>query len=510
MLKNLSQSSNYKWWVFGTVAVGTFMSVVDHGSVLVALPDIEAHFGTDLPTVQWIIIGYALAISVLLLPMGRLGDMVGRKQVYVGGLVIFVLAAALAGSSPNLNLLIGAKVIQGVGSAMIQGNGMATIISAFSGEERGKALGSHLSVVGTGAIAGPAVGGLLISALGWRAVFFVNVPIGLITIAVSLLVLAGGIAARGPREEARPRFDWGGALLSGGALLVLLLVVGNGNRMGWSSPSILTGAFGGTLLLALFIWWELRSTAPMLDLRLFRRKLVAMGVAAGWIAFLGTSAARFMMPFYLQRVLEFSPRDVGLLMIPPALCMVIVGPVTGLLSDRFGWRLFTFSGLALSAVAWFILATQLIEDSQVALVVGMLMLQSIGTGLFNSPNNSSIMSAVERSSYGVVSSLTQLVRNSANVISIAVATAVIVFTMGSMGVEPSLDAVSPEVAGAFVSGLSRVFWLMGGLLVVGMVIVLLRGELRQPALGAWGELAHGRRSEIPERHAVSGGVNTYA
>ena len=198
MLKNLSQTSNYKWWVFATVAIGTFMTVVDHGSVIIALPEIESHFSTDLPTVQWIILGYALAISVLLLPMGRLGDLVGRKQVYIGGLVIFVLAAALAGTSHSLNLLIGAKVLQGVGSAMIQGNGMATIISVFSGEERGKALGFHLSVVGTGAIAGPALGGILVSALGWRSVFFVNVPIGLITIAVSLLVLAGGTANRSP------------------------------------------------------------------------------------------------------------------------------------------------------------------------------------------------------------------------------------------------------------------------------------------------------------------------
>ena len=239
MLKNLSQTTNYKWWVFATVGIGTFMTVVDQGSVLIALPEIESHFSTDLPTVQWIIIGYALAISVLLLPMGRQGDLVGRKQVYIGGLVIFVLDAALAGTSPSLNLLIGAKVIQDVGSAMIQGNGMATIISVFSGEERGKALGSHLSVVGTGAIGGPALGGILVSAMGWRAVFFVNVPIGFITIAVSLLVLAGGAANRSPRDSSsldRPRFDLGGALLSALALLALLLLVGNINRMGWDSP----------------------------------------------------------------------------------------------------------------------------------------------------------------------------------------------------------------------------------------------------------------------------------
>ena len=214
----------------------------------------------------------------------------------------------------------------------------------------------------------------------------------------------------------------------------------------------------------------------MLELRLFQRKLVGLGVAAGWLSFLGTSAAHFMMPFYLQRVLEYSPMEVGLMMIPPALCLVIVGPFAGRLSDSYGWRRLTTTGLILSAVASFIMATQLKPDSSTALVIVTLMLQSTGTGLFNSPNNSSVLSAVEPFRYGVVSALTQLVRNSANVTSIALATTVVVLTMGSLGVEPRLDAVSPEVADAFVAGLHRAFYLMGGLLVLGVVICLVRGE----------------------------------
>ena len=475
MLQAIAQRPNYKWWVFYTIAIGTFLSVVDHGSVLVALPDIEAHFDTDLPTVQWVVIGYALAISVLLLPMGRLGDMVGRKKVYIAGFTIFVAAAALAGASQwaNLPTLITAKVCQGVGSAMIQGNGMATIISTFPGHERGKALGTHLSVVGSGAIAGPALGGLLISVWGWQSVFFVNVPVGVISIAASAMVLQGG--ADRP-ESGVSKFDWVGALLSGAALLAFLMVVGNGEQIGWTSSMALAGAAASVILLAAFIWWELRVPSPMLDLRLFRMKLVAMGATAGFLSFLGTSSVRFMTPFYLQRVLEFSPREVGLLMIPPALAMMIVGPVSGRLSDKFGWRGLTMGGLAISAVASFALAVVLTETSPLVFIIPMLMLQSVGTGLFNSPNNSSLLSAVERASYGIVSALTQLIRNSANVASIALATAVIVATMGARGVEPSLDAVSPAVANAFVTGLNWTFLLMGGLLVIGVVICYLRGE----------------------------------
>ena len=465
-----------KWQVFGTIAIGSFLSVVDHGSVLVALPQIESHFSSDLPTVQWLVVGYALAISVFMLPMGRLGDIVPRKHIYVLGFVIFVLAAALAGVSPNLGTLITAKVIQGIGSAMIQGNGMATIISAFPDSERGRALGYHLSVVASGAIAGPAVGGFLISALDWRWVFFINVPIGIVTIVVSVLVLSSDQRVQGAARTARPTFDWLGAILSGVALLLFLLAMGNGDRLGWTSPIITGAAITAVALLLVFIWWELRVDSPMLELRLFRRKLVAMGAGLGFISFLGSSSSRFLMPFYLQRVLEYSPKDVGLIMILPALALVATGPVSGRLTDKFGWRALTVGGLGLSAVAWMAFAMRLTDSSSLLFIIGMLMLQSTGMGLFNTPNNSSILGAVDRTSYGVVSSLTQLIRNSANVTSVAIATTVVVVTMGSQGVAPSLDAVTPAVADAFVSGLNRAFLLMGCLLAVGAVIAFIRGE----------------------------------
>ncbi len=465
--------------MFGTIAIGTFLSVIDHGTVLVALPEIEEHFQSDLPTVQWVVVGYALAISALILPMGRLGDIISRKHVYIAGLLIFVGASAMAGFSSSLAMLISAKVLQGIGSAMLQGNGMATVISAFPGTERGKALGTHMSVVGSGAIAGPAVGGLLVAAFGWRSVFFVNLPIGLITIAVTWLVLDSARRGEGGQPVQRPTFDWWGATLSGLALLVFLLVVGNGERQGWTSPLILSGAAATAVVFAAFVWWELHTPSPMLDLRLFRNKLFAMGVTASWMSFLGMSASRFMMPFYLQRVLEFSPRDVGLMLIAPAVCMVVIGPISGRLSDKFGWRALTVGGLGLSSMSAIVLAVTLTEFSPVVLIIGMLMLQSAGMALFNSPNSSSILGSVERIQYGVVSALTQLVRNSANVTSIAIATTVVVVTMGMRGVEPSLDAVSPAVAEAFVAGLKWSFLLMGGLLLIGVSVSVLRGE-RKP------------------------------
>jgi EmrB/QacA subfamily drug resistance transporter len=484
LLHTIARSPSYKWWVFGTIAIGLFFNVVDHGSVLVALPDIEAHFKSDLATVQWVVVAYALAISVLVLPMGRLGDMIGRKQVYTVGLVIYMASAAAVGLSENMTMLITARVFQGIGSAMIQGIAMAMIISAFPSNERGKALGSNMSVVGSGAIAGPALGGLLVSWLGWRAVFFVNVPVSVITILASLILLGREQGKQEPADGGSSRFDWLGAVLSGGVLLVFLLVVGNGDRWGWTSYLVMGGALVFAAMFLAFVWWELRVSSPILELRLFKRKLVAMGVAAGWISFFGAAATRFMMPFYMQRLLGLSPRDVGLLMIPAALCMIVVGPLSGRLSDKFGWRMLTTGGMAISASASFILASSLAEQSSIIFIVAMLMFQSAGIGMFNSPNNSSIFSAVERSRYGVVAALTQLVRNSANVVSVALATTAVVMVMGLKGVEPSLDAVSPQVADAFVAGLRVAFLLMGGLTTLGLVITFFRGERASPEAAA--------------------------
>lgn len=479
MHQGSAEGLSRKWWVFGTIAIGTFISVLDQTSVNVALPSIETHFGTDLPAVQWVTIGYALAISVLLLPMGRLGDMISRKRVYITGLVVFSAGAALAGAAPNLPMLVGFKVFQGAGSAMIQGNAIATILSVFPGTERGKVLGLNLSVVGVGAIVGPAVGGLLVSGLGWRSVFIVPALAGLIAIAAAATVLDGAKSTDTGPQGQRPKFDWLGAGLSGGALLLFLLVMNNGHKIGWSSPPIVIGAVGAIVLIACFIRWELRAQAPMLDVRLFKRKLVAFGVTAGFISFMSSSSVIFLMPFYLQKVLGYSPREAGLIMVPAAVSLTVMGTISGRLSDRFGWRWFNMGGLAMSAVGVFALAVGLSVTSSLAFLIPIMVLNSAGMGLFNSPNNNSILSAVDRSRYGVVSALTQLTRNSANITSIAVSTAIVVTTMASLGFEPSLDAVNgekgAEVAAAFVAGLHYAYLTVGSLLIIGVGISFFKG-----------------------------------
>ncbi len=469
----LARSPRYKWWVFGAVGLGTFTSVVDHGSLNVALPTIAAHFDTDLPTVQWVVVGYALTISALLLPMGRLSDVVGRKQVYLSGFVLVIIGAAVAATSGHIVTLILSRVLQGCGSAMIQGTGMAITTSTFGPEERGKALGSHLSVVGAGSITGPALGGLLVSSLGWEWVFYGNALGATAALTAGFVILDKG---RLQQAGVRDRFDWPGAALSTGVLVAFLSAMTSGPQSGWDSPVVALGMVAFVLFLGAFIWWELRSPNPMLELRLFRVRLFSMGAAAGFIAFMGTSSLIFLMPFYLQTVAGYSPAQVGLIMMPNALCFIILGPISGRLSDRYGFRPFNVAG-SLLITGGLLLLSRIDETTPLWTVMTGMVLTSSGMGTFNSPNNSSILSTVALSRYGVVSALLHLVRNSANVTSIAVSTAIVTATMASMGQAPSLDAVADAPA-AFTAGMRTACLMLAGLLAVGVVVSFLKGGRR--------------------------------
>ncbi|MCH7735773.1 MAG: MFS transporter [Chloroflexi bacterium] len=470
---SLSRSPSFKYWVFGALAIGIFASVVDHGSVNVALPTIASEFNTDLSTIQWVVIIYALTIAALLLPMGRLSDLVGRKKIYIAGTMVMALGAVLSGLAPSLEIMFPSRVLQGVGAAMTQGTGMAIITSVFPANEKGRAIGLFMTMVGVGAVAGPAVGGMVVDAFGWRVVFFLTLPLELIGVAATVWVMRGWSEA----QEARgARFDWWGAALSTGVLVVLLLAMTTGNKAGWLSPPIIVAFAGAVAMLAAFVWWELRTDAPMLDLRLFKGKTFTLGITAGFLTFLGSSAVLFMMPFYMQNVLGYSAKTAGFVVVPGALCMAVLGTVSGVLSDRFGWRPFTVGGLASSAVGLFILS-RVTEDSSLWMVVPALMLMSAGMGTFYSPNSSSVMNAVGIARYGVVSGFLNLVRNAANVTSIAFATIIVTATMASLGYESSLEAVRGDAEGvghAFTVGLRYAFLAMMVIVLVSMALSALQ------------------------------------
>jgi EmrB/QacA subfamily drug resistance transporter len=446
--------------------------VADAGSATVALPTIAGHFDTDLPTTQWIIVGYALTISALLVPMGRLSDILGRKRIYVAGFALFAIGALLAGFSSGITVLILSRILMGIGAAMSQGPSMAIMVSAFPEEERGKALGLQMSAVGTGAVAGPALGGVIISAFGWRWIFFSVSILGVITVITATLILQPDLREKG---QSRPPFDLRGASFSAGFLILFLLGLSNGPRIGWTSPYTIVSFAGALTLLALFVWWELRAGVPMLDLRYFKHPIFSIGVISRFVIFLGMTSVFYLMPFYFQSILGFSAKFFGLISIPGSICMIIVSPLAGRLSDRFGRKKFIVGGLLVSAASLLLLSSISVE-SPLLFVVPVWVLQWIGNGLFGASNNASVLSVVPRERFGVIASFLNMIRNAGTVTGTALATVVITSVMVSRGLAPTLetsaDSADPVLAHAFLTGM-RISFLGSAVLLTASILLYL-------------------------------------
>ena len=460
---------------------------MDQSGMNIALPKVAEDFDADLPTVQWITLSYILSISALLMPLGRLADIVGRRRIYLAGFLVFIGGGVIGGTAPSFPVLLIAKIVQGVGSAGIQANGLAIVIEAFPDRERGKALGMYTSVVGGGLIMGPAVGGVLISAFDWRAVFFASIIAGFGAWGVAHATLLSPQSS-GSQGRKRLNFDWGGAVFSSGMLATFLLGLSNSHRLGWGSAPVVGSLVAAAVLFVLFIWWQRRTSEPMLDLGLFRSKNFSLGVSTRFIQFLANSAVIFLMPFYLIQVLDFQPNKAGLMVMPYALGMGLSSPFSGRISDKFGTRWISVVGMAFSASAMFTFSQLTPDSPTIHIVIGML-LGGLGMGTFSSANSSAIMGSQSREKYGIVAAFQNLIRNSANVTGVALATTIVSFTMADHGYEPSLAAVADSenigVRIAFVEGLNRAFLISGGLMVLGLVLSSLHGyvrkEIEQPA-----------------------------
>ena len=463
------------------VGAGMFATVVDQSGVIIAVPKIADRFALDIPTAQWINLIFILSTSALIMPLGRLSDILGGKRVYMGSIFIFVVGAIASGTAVAFPVLLVTRAFQGIGVAGVSATSMAIMTSVFPERERGKAMGLFILLVGAGLSAGPVVGGVLVSEFGWRSVFFASVPFGLIALLSTQSVLDVGQVSSATKPG-RFKFDWAGAGLSSGALVSFLLGMTNGHRFGWDSIVIISSFAASIVLMTVFVWWQLRAREPMLDLSLFRSRLFSMGISARLMLFLGGSAVFFLMPFYLIEVLGYEARVAGLLTVPSAVGMGVMGITAGRLSDTLGTRWLSVTGLLVMAAGMFILA-QLDVDSSAGYVVLGMALTGAGEGLFTSPNFSALMGSQSRERYGIVSAFLHLTRNGGSAIGVALATTIVTVTMSSLGFEPSLSAAA-EVEGegvrlAFISGLNKAYLVGGGLMLLATVMAILHGEGRR-------------------------------
>ena len=473
-----------KWAVFGAVAPGVFVTLLDEIGVNQALPSIADHFDATIPDVQWIVLGFLLTVGALMLPVGRFSDIVGHRRVYTVGLAVFTLGALLAALAPSLVVLILFRVLQGAGAAMVQATSLPIIATSFPPHERGKGIGLFMGVLAFGAICGPVVGGGVVSFLEWRFFFLLSVPIGVAStfLALRVLTLRPPPAGAGGPDGRTPGFDWLGAGLATTTLTLFLLVVSFGNEVGWRAPATLAGFAVVAGLIAAFLAWETRASSPLLPLALFKNRVFLIGQAVMFLVVTGNSSTFFLVPFYVQDVAGRSPALSGLIVAGLPAAFITTGPVVGALSDRWSWRLFVPVGMAAGCAAMALLS-RTTEDTPLAYVAGDLALLGFGMGFIFSPAQNAVYGSIKAGQEGIVTAFVNMARNAGQLSSVAVGAAIVTATMAANGYEPSLDALRESldtgIEAAFVSGMSRAFAVGAGVIFVGLLISLWPGGMGQ-------------------------------
>jgi EmrB/QacA subfamily drug resistance transporter len=392
-----------KWWTLIAVSVAIFMLLLDITVVNVALPDIQRSLHSSFQDLQWVVNAYSLTLAAFLLTAGAVSDLVGRRRVFVTGLIVFTLSSALCGVSSSPLMLNLARALQGTGGAMMFATSLALIAQAFHGKERGLAFGVYGGVIGAAVAVGPVIGGVITSGIGWEWIFFVNVPIG---IAAVFLTLSQVSESRDPNAKG---VDWIGLVTFSGSLFLLVFALIQGNEKGWGSARILAYLIGSAVLFAVFLVAEQRQRRPMLDLTLFRRP----AFAGASIVALAVSASMFSMflylTLYIQDVLGYSPLQAGLRFLPITLLTFAVAPISGKLSVRIPIRLLLGAGLLL--VSGGLLAMTAVDAGSgwTVLIPGFL-LAGAGVGLINPPLASTAVGVVHHSRSGMASGINSTFR----------------------------------------------------------------------------------------------------
>jgi EmrB/QacA subfamily drug resistance transporter len=458
-----------KWYVLAAVSMGIFLSTIDSSIVNVALPTLVRELNTDFATVQWVVLAYLLGLATLLLSMGRLGDMIGKKPIYITGFVAFTAGSVLCGLSPTVHWLILFRLVQAIGASMIMALGMAIVTEAFPPGERGKALGISGTVVSIGIVVGPTVGGLILDALSWHWIFFVNLPVGIVG-TLMVLRLVPNLKPKG-----RQRFDLPGALSLFTGLLALLLGLTLGQSLGFGEIRVLLLFAAAVVFLAAFVAIELRSSSPMIELGLFRNTLFSINLVTGLATFVSMGGTIILMPFYLENVLGYGTRQVGLLMATVPLALAVVAPISGVLSDRVGTRPITVLGL-LAMLLGFWTLTSLSPDTTTLGYVLRFLPVGVGMGIFQSPNNSAVMGAVPRERLGVASGLLSITRTLGQTMGIAVLGALwasrVFFYAGAAAGTDAADGATAAPAVDQVAGLHDTFLVVLVLLAIALSLSL--------------------------------------
>jgi EmrB/QacA subfamily drug resistance transporter len=448
------------------------MAYLDASIVNIALPTVARQLGADLPVIEWVVTSYLLMITCLVVVFGRLADLHGRKRLYVFGLTAFTVGSALCAASPGVWLLVAFRCIQGIGAAALLANGTAIVTEAFPSEERGKALGLMGSVLALGAIAGPLVGGFLSEHVGWRSVFYVNVPLG-----IGGLLLSAAVLPPATTANARERFDTAGAvtlIAALGGFLFLVTLLSKPQSRPLTALALLAAVVA---LGAVFFSTERRTEHPLVDLTLFSRRAFSAALASSYLSFWALASVSFLLPFYLDVALRLTPSQAGYILAPVPVVLVLFAPLGGLLADRFGARAVCTAGACINCLGLASLGTLALDTTPLGVVLRLVPL-GIGMGLFQPPNSSAIMGAVPPERLGIASGMISAIKNLGSMSGVAVTS--LIFTVAqsvAMGRHPAAG-VAVEVAerASYVSAVRFLYLFSAAVCSIAIATSLVRTD----------------------------------
>jgi len=438
-----------------------FLTPFDGSAVNIALPAMGMEFHMDAISLSWIATAYLLAAALFLVPFGKIADIYGRKRILLYGIAVFTLSSFVMTMVPTTNLLIAVRVLQGFGGAMIFGTSVAILTSVFPPGERGKALGIYTTAVYLGLTIGPFLGGLLTEYLGWRSIFFINVPIGIVACILILWKFEGEWA-----ECAGERFDLLGSVVYACALIAVMY----GLSIAPDATGIVLIA-AGIIIGIIFVLYEMRIPMPVLDMRLLtKNRVFAFSNLAALINYSATYAVTFLLSLDLQFTKGFSPEHAGLILIVQPAVMAVLSPIAGRLSDRIDPQIVASAGMACTAFGLFLLAF-LTESIPLWYLLACLAVLGAGLSLFSSPNTNAIMSSVEKRYYGVASGMNGTVRLVGQMLSMGVVMMLFSFIIGRA-------EITPEYYPEFIRSLQYAFVLFTILCLIGIAASLKRGKRR--------------------------------
>jgi EmrB/QacA subfamily drug resistance transporter len=460
---------NKKWWTLAAVAFGLFMIMLDNTVVFVALSAMQKDLHISTSELEWVVNGYALTFAVLMLTGGKLADLLGRRLIFIVGLAIFTIASLACGLAATAAILIGARVVQGVGSALMNPATLSIITATFPPRQRGTAIGIWVGVSAMALAIGPLVGGLITEHINWSWIFFINVPVGIVAIVVARLVIK---ESRDTSHE--QRLDLPGLLVSGVALFALTYALIEANQHGWTSPLIL-GLFAVAAIgLVGFVLLELRQRLPMLDLSLFRNPTFAGANVVMFLVALAMFGIFFFVSLYMQNVLGYSPTEAGAAFLPMTILIVLLAPMAGRLSDRIGSRWLMGVGLVFVSISLLIESTFGVHSSYWHILPAMLV-GGMGMAFAMTPTAAAAMGSVSVDQAGVGSAVLNSMRQVGGSLGIALMGAIVAASIHV----PTTDPRAPE---QFIDGFRNAVLVAAAIALAGAFVAVLtvRKVLHEP------------------------------